>query len=132
MIKDVIKYQSKLINMSTDMSIAKIMVDVDKVIEQFKSKWTLGDISMDNIVPAVASIMSIVGEYKELSGRNKKFATFQIIKSMLPEDDQLDMLLNNVIPTLIDNLIDVEKGKIVFNKKVKSGFFGCLKFLSTK
>ena len=70
-------------------------------------------------------LMKKAGAMKELSGKDKKAYVLEELRKAieLPED------IENLIISVIDALIDVEKGRLVLNPVVKKGCTGCMDFL---
>jgi len=67
---------------------------------------------------------------KNLTGQQKKKLIIDSILLAIDETDsssleQFEPLIKIMIPNVIDNLIDVEKGKIKLNKKIKHLCCGC-------
>ena len=67
---------------------------------------------------------------KNLTGQQKKKLIIDSILLVIDETDsssleQFEPLIKIMIPNVIDNLIDVEKGKIILNKKIKHLCCGC-------
>lgn len=72
---------------------------------------------LDNIVlETLITTMKHIGRLKDIKGENKKKLVLSIIKEQLDLPEHLE----NFIMSLIDVLIQVEKGKLVFNEKIKS------------
>ena len=84
------------------------------------------EINVVNLVDAVTRLMKLVGRISKLSGDDKKFIVTKLLIFMVKEtgegeiDEIMDSILINIIPTIIDKLISVENGKLVFNKNATS------------
>lgn len=81
----------------------------------------------DQVLHFLVEKMTKVGELN-ISGKDKKELVLQFIEEKLSDviPDELEFFLD----ILIDLLIDVEKGKIIFNPKTKKlvkSCFSCLK-----
>ena len=100
---------------------------VQKIYEAVCEAFPEG-ISISNITKAVTSLMQIVGEIKAMRGSEKKAFVVDMLIHIIdtsPTGDTLDVLSPFVIhnvPLLVDSLIEVEKGRLVFNTKTK----GCI------
>ena len=62
--------------------------------------------------------MKVAGELESTTGAFKK----QFVLDKIREELNLDVLLEDIIITVIDLLIDIDKGRIVINPVVKSKF----------
>lgn len=78
-----------------------------------------------NIMEAVISCVRFMAESKrKLTGQQKKKLIVDALLLVLDETDSgilesFEPLIKNMIPTVVDNLIDVEKGKIKLNKGIR-------------
>jgi trans-2-enoyl-CoA reductase len=63
----------------------------------------------------VISIMKVVEEIKGLKGLEKKDLVVYSISQVLNADNDM----KNLIESIIDNVISIDKGEIVINKKIK-------------
>ena len=85
------------------------------------------EIDVSNIIDVVSHLMKLVGVYKNVSGIDKKELVTGLLKRLINEtnsgkfDKITDDILLTIVPVVIDKLIDVENGKLVFNPKVKTG-----------
>ena len=108
---------------------------VNELIESFKNSFG-GNIDASNVIDAVTELMKIVGKIKKLPGKDKKFIVTRILIHIVhetnqgPLDDLMDNILINIIPILIDKLVSVEQGKLVFNRQVRDHC--CLPILGVK
>lgn len=73
-------------------------------------------------------LMKKAGAMKELSGKDKKeYVLDELRKAIeLPKD------IEDLLISVIDALIDVEKGKLVLNPVVEKGCTSCMGFLKKK
>jgi hypothetical protein len=101
----------------------ELLILEEKIMEAFPD-----GITITTITKAVTDFMGIVGQIQELSGHDKKQLVIDMLSSRHSNDDQLNGIVENVVPFIIDSLIDVENGDMVFNQKVKKIFncFVCL------
>jgi len=82
---------------------------------------TYKDITLDNILNVVVSLMRTLAKYTTLTGAEKKASIVEILNFIVDEDhhhDELDGIIKLMIPTAIDTLIDAEKGKLKLRKKL--------------
>jgi len=78
---------------------------------------------MSNIIEELVSLMIQASiELPRASGKKKK--EWVLIK--LREIITLDNKIEDLIIAVIDTLISVEKGQLVFNPKIKNNCLGCL------
>ncbi len=66
-------------------------------------------------IPALVDLMTTIGKSSELSGKQKK----EYVIEQMRESLDLPHVYEDIIATLIDTLIQVEDGKLVFNQKIK-------------
>lgn len=103
------------------------------ILDNFKKLFG-DDVNITNVVDAVTKLMEIVGKLKKLSGSDKKFVVTKSLIYLVKNtnqgslDEMMDTILINIIPTVIDKLIVVEKGKLHFNESVSSC---CIPFLDS-
>ena len=72
---------------------------------------------MGTIVDIVTNAMTRVGRYNGMSGRKKKKFVLECVEGLLDSEEYKVLL--PIITELIDALIKVENGKLVFNRKLK-------------
>lgn len=121
-------------NNELDQIVAVTKISGEKLVEildNFKKLFG-DDVNITNVVDAVTKLMEIVGKIKKLSGNDKKFVVTKSLIYLVKNtnqgsfDEVMDTILINVIPTVIDKLIVVEKGQLHFNESVNSC---CIPFL---
>lgn len=102
---------------------------VNSAVTDFKKNFE-SDITLGNIIDAVSVMMKIVGKFETIPGQDKKLIVTKLITILVRDSGHFDSTLEDVIvyvvPSTIDNLISVEKGKLSFNKRIHRG---CLAFL---
>ncbi len=78
---------------------------------------------MNLIVERLIDLMKTAGSIREMNGRQKK----RYVLDRLRHQMSLDGPVEELIIHIIDKLIQVEKGKLVLNQKVKekAGLFCC-------
>jgi hypothetical protein len=112
-----------IISRKINLSQSEIKDIYDIFMSSFKAR-----IDVTTITDALVTLMGIVGKIDKLSGIEKKELTIGLLLHIVNETDSgkydeiIDKILINLIPILIDRLVSVEKGKLVFNKKT----FSCL------
>jgi len=82
------------------------------------------DINIEDIIPIVTSLMRTVGKISTLTGQQKKELVVGVIETVF----QGHVWAGIIASPIIDCLISVEKGNIIFNpntKKVAKGIFAC-------
>ena len=85
----------------------------------------------DNLMEAVVRAMRhLARKHRRLTGQQKKKLIVDALLLVLDETNSgalevFEPLIKTMIPTVVDNLVDVEKGKIKLNKKGRS----CLSML---
>jgi len=73
-------------------------------------------------------LMKRAGKIKSLDGEGKKKFVLQEMKRIITYDNYIEDILIHII----DLLIDVENGKLVFNKDVKDNAVRCFDFMKCK
>ncbi len=106
---------------------SKEMLELKKFILQGFPAGVDHNNLMEVIISCIKHLASIK---KNLTGQQKKKLIIDSTLLVIDETDsgaleQFESLIKIMIPTVIDNLIDVEKGKIKLNKKVKHLCCGC-------
>lgn len=72
------------------------------------------------ILAMLTKYMRVVADYSEKSGEQKKEFVINSIKEMIDSPEVLELL-----SFVIDYFIDIEKGRIVINKKAVKRFMCC-------
>ena len=99
------------------------------VIKKIISKF--GAVTMQNLMPVVIELMQIVSQIPDMMGAKKKELVIDTLKYIVDETDagsweQFDGVIKELIPVVIDNVIEIQKGKLVVSKKVTPhGCFIC-------
>jgi hypothetical protein len=73
------------------------------------------------LIECLVDLMKTAGRIKEMNGNQKKIYVLDRLRFQMALDGPIEDLIIGVI----DILIDVEKGKLVLNQKVKDSFFCC-------
>lgn len=82
----------------------------------------------EDIPRNVIECMEIAQEMCHLSGEEKQEAVTKAIQMAIDETDcagPLEGVIIQMVPRLIDAILDVDKGKLVINKNVRNCFFSC-------
>jgi len=90
-------------------------------IATFKNK-----IHPASVVTCVLVLMRTVGPFKQLTGMEKRRIVIEVINRIVDESvpekvEYLKPLINELVGPVIDNLIDIEKGKVVIDADIKAG-----------
>jgi hypothetical protein len=79
------------------------------------------ELSSENIIYIVSSLMSVVGKYKKLSGIEKKEIVILFINNIIDNSKldntvkiSLQLSLSTIVPNAIDILVDISHGKYKF------------------
>lgn len=78
---------------------------------------------MNSIVNSLKKYMIAAGEMNKLNGYEKK----KFVMDSLKQEITLDNEIEDIILNIIDLIIDIDKGKLIINKKVTKIFscFNC-------
>lgn len=115
--------------------------DIERIVSQVSTGGaaSIPVVLAELMTQVVPSMMQVVGKFKRMSGDDKRkliidtitFSlkeTFEILNDKIPKlkqakwDESILSLLLAMTPPTIRLLIDVEKKKIMFNKKLSSCF----------
>ena len=123
------------------MSAEKYNVDqlVETIVKKYKQKFLTGKgmITLSTIVQVTAHLMQLVETITKLNGFEKKQLVLQALRVLIeeiadekdPNESQekiiLERVLEALLPTVIDQLIVVERGQLKFNKKCGNCLFSC-------
>ena len=99
----------------------KTSIRATELKEALKENFPDG-IDYDTLVDAVVLAVKILSADKKTPGQQKKKLVVQAIHLLVDETDAgalelLDPVIKSMAPAIVDNLIDVEKGKIRLNKR---------------
>jgi hypothetical protein len=106
------------------MDIDKINEIVNRLVIEFTNKGNV-DIKGDSLVGLATRLMETVDK-ENVKGREKKEVIMNVLRNIInlhaKEEDKisLNMILDNVIPSMIDVVIDASKGKLDIHKVVKA------------
>ena len=103
--------------------IKKVSAEVQGMAEALLEQFPHG-FEYDNIMEATLVAMRYLAvNHRRLTGRQKKKMVVDALLTLLDQTDSGDFekyegILKGMIPTIVDNLVDVENGKIHINKKL--------------
>lgn len=86
--------------------------------------------SYEDIPQNVAKCMGIAQAMSHLSGEEKQASVTKAIQMAIDDSDvagPLEGVIIEMVPTLIDAILDVDKGKLVINKRLRNSFCACFK-----
>ena len=94
--------------------------DLTKIIESLNSNFI--DFSLDKISILIPKLIIIAEKYKTLRGFEKKELVIELLKNIVNKYDNVDNsmlepIINNLVPSIIDSLISVDKKHIKLKKK---------------
>ena len=112
--------------------------EINKIYTDFMDSFQEG-ISISNLTNAVTTLMRMVGSYKKMGGLEKKhFVVDMLIFCVTTSNEDTNNILDTLspfiihnVPLMIDALINVEQGKIIFNPATKKCFLSALSCLNT-
>ena len=110
--------------------VKKVSTAVQNLVSTLKEKYPNG-FEFDNVLEVTIAAMRHLAIFnKEMNGRQKKKMVVDALILLLDETDsgeyeKYEHILKYMLPTLIDGLIDVEKGKLSINKRLKKGCLMC-------
>ena len=79
------------------------------------------EVTLENVVDTVIQIMKQANTIRDLSGRDKKILVIEFISDVV---EATDNPWDDLLPSIIDGLVDTSKGKLKIKK------FTCLECLS--
>jgi len=94
------------------------------VVETLKP--LLEELSVENIMKIIPALIQHVEMYKDFTGEQKRNMVINMLKHLIdvtdgPGNDELwDPIMKRMVPSIIDTLVDVDKGKLkLTGKKLK-------------
>jgi hypothetical protein len=96
--------------------------DVDAISKSLDD--SIKDLSLDNIIDLVPQLIKCVDKYKKLKGIEKKQLVIELINHFIDitdgfgDDAIIDPILKKIVPSVIDNLIKVDKKQLKLKKKL--------------
>ncbi len=82
----------------------------------------LEDFSINNLMSILPQLMRHVKKYKSLSGFEKRTMVISMLKHIIDitdgpgNDDLWDPILKKLVPSIIDTLVEVDKGNLRINR----------------
>jgi len=75
-------------------------------------------LTVSSISSVLIKLMMFVERYKNLKGKDKKMLVLYVLKRIINESGDSDLIsfVDLLLPTLIDNMISLDKGKLKINK----------------
>lgn len=112
------KTEELLVGYTNKLDVKKLSLEIDAI----KIRYHGEGITLENIPSLLLLLMEEVGNYKKLSGSDKKRLVIKIIENFINdicpgENTDLEKVLKQMVPSLIDGIIHVGKLKL-FKKKV--------------
>ena len=98
-----------------------ITKDIEKISEDIKD--SIEDFSLDKVVDIIPHLIKCVEKYKSLMGSEKKKLVIEIVKHFIDktdgfgDDKVVDPILKSIVPSVIDNLIKVDKKQLKLKQK---------------
>ena len=118
------------LGMKFSISARKVSKETVEVKKHILSCFPHG-IDHENLMDSViVSVRFLAKNRSKLTGQQKKKTISDALLLVLDETDSgilenLETVVKLMVPTIVDNLIDVEKGKIKLNKGIKKCFLCC-------
>ena len=95
---------------------------IDKVYVNAKAILADQELNADNMIKLAISLMEFVEKLKGLSGSEKKAVVITVVKRLVDDTDlspevnaQLDMIIDAVLPGIIDTIVAASRGKYHLN-----------------
>jgi hypothetical protein len=92
---------------------------VEELYEEIKRLLHGGKLTTSNVVVVVINLMRLVEKYSELKGHQKKQVILEAVKMLIndsndnvEDNEQLIMLVNMTLPSVIDVIISIDRKKI--------------------
>lgn len=95
----------------------------EKIVEDLL--YTFSKPSLENLTSMLVRTMQLVGSMKGKTGLEKKTIVVACIREVVDRSDvmgELEPFILEVLPTLIDNLVAIDKNRLVINPRVKGLF----------
>ena len=98
-------------------------IDIEKltlIIDKFEV------VTMTNLMPIVVELMQAVAEIPKLRGTEKKALVIDALRYMVDVTDagswdKFDPVIRELIPLVIDSMLEVNKGKLTFKPILPKG-----------
>ena len=105
--------------------------DLTKIIDSLNSSFI--DFSLDKISILIPKLIIIAEKYKTLRGVEKKELVIELLKNIINKYDNvsensiLEPIILQLVPSMIDTLISVDKKQIKLKKTTLINCFKCLR-----
>lgn len=111
----------------------KVMMRCNDVKEFLKSKYPNG-FNISSLPDATTCCMRYVAHIRNINGSEKKKLVMDSISLLLDETDSgsfefLDPIIKEMLPNIIDTIVNVERKKIKINKSLNKGCCGCTRYV---
>ena len=96
--------------------------DVDAISKSLDD--SIKDLSLDNIIDLVPQLIKCVDKYNDLKGVEKKQLVVELINHFIDitdgfgDDAIIDPILKQIVPSVIDNLIKVDKKQLKLKEQL--------------
>jgi hypothetical protein len=112
------KTEELLVGYTNKLDVQKLSLE----LESIKIRYRGEGITLENVSSLILILMEEVGKYKKLSGSDKKRLVIKIIENFIEDicpgkDTDIEKVLKQMVPSLIDGIIHVGKLKL-FKKKL--------------
>lgn len=87
-----------------------------------------GSLTYAMVPEVVTKFMEIAQSMSHLTGEEKKRVVVGSIKMCIDDsfDGHMEAILLQLVPSLVDSIIDVDRGHIVIDKRLRSSFLCCI------
>lgn len=117
-----------IIETNVKLTVEELKILSSKILEDFRD-----GVSISDIINVVTDSMCMVGQFSKMSGHDKKKLVIDMVVFVLNNTNSgpfetFEPYVIDIVPDMIDYLINVEKGKLKFNNKIKNSIncFNCL------
>lgn len=114
------------------MNTEKMAEVINELTQTLESTVNTGDLDAKRLVQLIPDLMELVEKYPELKGRDKKRLVIEVLRKFVNnkvenEDKKTRLLelLDEVVPDMVDIVVDASKGKLNVNA-ITQVATGCL------
>ncbi len=106
----------------------EIELKIAQIYDQIKGSFADKKIDAGEVISAVVLVMELAEKLPKTTGAERKIIVIEVVKKIVVEyaggDATLLAICDQVLPFVIDKIVDASKSKIAINivKKVKSWF----------
>ena len=100
------------------MELAMEEKEFEAIVKNIRS--TYNELTVQNLMNVVIMCMVTLEKYKNLDGQQKKQTVIDILIFIVDQthkNDEFDVIIKALIPTVIDTVIEADKGKLRIKKK---------------